>query len=116
MLNKVRERERERFGNGTRKTETQNTYKEVVYVHREINDKRGESKEHSPVGLDTVRLTFAIQNGNVISSQASLGLDGHQEWRTSARGNALAREMLRLDGNGEGSLLKLGIVNRVFLK
>lgn len=75
-----RERERERFGNGTRKTETQNTYKEVVYVHREINDKRGESREHSPVGLDTVRLTFAIQNGNVISSQASLGLDGHQEW------------------------------------
>lgn len=87
-------REREIFGNGTRKTETKNTYNEVVYVHRKINDKRGECKEQSPDGLVTVRLTFAIQNGNVISSQTRFGLDAHQKWRTSARGNALAREIL----------------------
>lgn len=54
------------------------------------------------------RLTFAVQNGNVICGQARLGLDCYQQGGASARGNTLAGEVLRFDGNGEGALLKKG--------
>lgn len=54
------------------------------------------------------RLTFAIENGNVICGQTRLGLDGHQQGGTSARGNTLAGEVLRLDSNGKGALLQGG--------
>ncbi len=51
------------------------------------------------------RLTFAVQDGNVIGGQSRLGLDTDQQGASTSGSNALAWEMNALETQREGAFL-----------
>ena len=51
------------------------------------------------------RFTFAVQDGNVIGGQSSLGLDADEQRAAAAGGDAFAREVHALEAKRKGAFL-----------